>query len=102
MHCSTAFGTHFVVLRCPCYERRGGHDGEAMRGQRGAWQLWGGGVGCAIMMLILGIGQPPIIGFVQNNIHPPTKEAVWGEKYLHRVRLSVGRGENPRIFKIIF
>ena len=42
MHCSTAFGTHVVVLRCPCYERGGGHDGEAMRGQRGAWQLWGG------------------------------------------------------------
>ena len=60
------------------------------------------GGGCAIRMLILGIGQPPIIGFVQNNIHPPTKEAVWGEKYLHRVRLSVERGENPRIFKIIF
>ena len=101
MHCSTAFGTHFVVLRCPCYERRGGHDGEAMRGQRGARQLWGGS-GCAIRMLILGIGQPPIIGFVQNNIHPPTKEAVWGEKYLHRVRLSVEREARIRGFIYLF
>ena len=68
-------------------------------GEGGLGSRWGAIMGgSAIRMLILGIGQPPIIGFVQNNIHPPTKEAVWGEKYLHRVRLSVERGENSRIF----
>ena len=61
------------MLGCPCF----GRGGEGMEGH--VWGVDGGGLGSrwgaimggsAIRMLILGIAQPPIIGFVQNNIRP--------------------------------
>ena len=39
--------------------------------------------GSAIRMLILGIAQPPIIGFVQNNIRPPISEPALGKQYFY-------------------
>ena len=53
-------------------------------GEGGLGSRWGAIMGGgAIRMLILGIAQPPIIGFVQNNIRPPISEPALGKQYFY-------------------
>ena len=81
------------MLGCPCFGRGGeGMEGHVWGVDGEGWGVDGGGLGSrwgaimgrgAIRMLILGIAQPPIIGFVQNNIRPRTSDPALGKQYLH-------------------